>query len=213
MSSTTGGCRGARCSPRRGSQLVRRAIDAGVRRQAKRDAGVVPPVPPHFDVRTPEYVVFDDVQRKPWECVRGMDQSFGYNACSRPEHFLGHDELLWMLTDIVAKGGNLLLNVGPRGVDAQIPDEQLTRLDWLGRVGQARTPTRSRATRPWVAPGTTTADGHPVRYTARDDTVYAFVRDATGSDHARRRVRHADDGGHDRRRERRCRGRTRRRAS
>ena len=162
------------------SQLGRRAIDAGVRHQAKRDAGVVPPVPPHSDVRTPEYVVFDDVQRKPWECVRGMDQSFGYNACSRPEHFLAHDDLLWMLTDIVSKGGNLLLNVGPRGVDARIPDEQLTRLEWLAEWVTPHAAAIA-ATRPWVTPGTTTPDGQPVRYTARDETVYAFVQDATGS--------------------------------
>jgi len=66
-----------------------------------------------------------------------MDQSFGYNAQSRPEHFLGHDELLWMLTDIVAKGGNLLLNVGPRG-DAQLPDAQVTRLEWLAEWSRPR---------------------------------------------------------------------------
>ena len=64
---------------------VQRVIDAGARRQAQRDAGIVPPKPPHFDVRTPEYAVFPDVQRTPWECVRGMDHSFGYNAQSRPE--------------------------------------------------------------------------------------------------------------------------------
>jgi len=160
--------------------VARRAIEAGFQRLARRDAGIVPPMPPHFDVRTPEYVTFPDVQRTPWECVRGMDQSFGYNACSRPEHFLGHDELLWMLTDIVAKGGNLLLNVGPRGVDAQIPDEQLTRLGWLGEwVGLNRK--AISGTRPWVRPGTTTAEGAPVRYTARDDAVYALVRDVAGS--------------------------------
>jgi alpha-L-fucosidase len=162
-----------------GSQLARRAIDAAVQRQARRDAGVIPPKPPHFDVRTPEYVLFDDVQRTPWECVRGMDQSFGYNRNSRPEHFLAHDELLWMVTDITAKGGNLLLNVGPRGVDAQIPDEQLTRLGWLADwfVPHADA---IRATRPWVRPGTTTVEGAQVRYTARDDLVYAFLADATG---------------------------------
>jgi alpha-L-fucosidase len=154
------------------SELVRRAIDAGVRKQAQRDAGVIPPRPPHSDVRTPEYVVFDDVQRKPWECVRGMDQSFGYNAQSRPEHFLGREELLWMLTDIASKGGNLLLNVGPRGVDAQIPDEQLTRLQWLGDWVRPNAGAIA-ATRPWVTPGANT-----VRYTARDETVYAFVQDA-----------------------------------
>jgi alpha-L-fucosidase len=161
------------------SALVRRAIDKAFQQQAKRDTGVVPPVPPFSDVRTPEYVVFDDVQRKPWECVRGMDQSFGYNRASRPEHFLAHDELLWMLTDIVAKGGNLLLNVGPRGVDAQIPDEQVTRLEWLGGWVVPHTDAIV-GTRPWVTPGTTTSDGRPLRYTARDRTVYAFVQGAAG---------------------------------
>jgi alpha-L-fucosidase len=156
------------------SPTVRRVIDAAMRRQAERDAGVIPPKPPHYDVRTPEYVVFDDVQRTAWECVRGMDQSFGYNAQSRPEHFLGRDELLWMLIDIVAKGGNLLLNVGPRGVDAQIPDEQLTRLDWLAGWMSPNIDAVV-ATRPWVRPGTRTPDGRPLRYTARDETVFAFV--------------------------------------
>jgi alpha-L-fucosidase len=161
------------------TRAVRNVIDAAVQRQAKRDAGVIPPMPPHFDVRTPEYVVFDDVQRRPWECVRGMDQSFGYNSCSRPEHFLEHGELLWMLTDITAKGGNLLLNVGPRGVDAQIPQEQRTRLEWLGQWVKPNADALM-ATRPWVTPGTTTSEGQPVRYTARDDTVFAFVGEATG---------------------------------
>ena len=161
------------------SRLGRRAIDAAVQRQARRDRGIVPPAPPHSDVRTPEYVTFDDVQRKPWECVRGMDHSFGYNRCSRPEHFIARDELLWMLTDIAAKGGNLLLNVGPRGVDAQIPDEQIARLDWLGEWVRPHADA-IMGTRPWVTPGTTTHEGQPVRYTARDDTVYAVAPNAAG---------------------------------
>ena len=160
--------------------IAQRAIDAGARLQAKRDAGIVPPKPPHFDVRTPEYAVFPDVQRTPWECVRGMDQSFGYNAFSRDEDFIAHDELLWMLSDVVAKGGNLLLNVGPRGVDAQIPDKQIARLEWLAQwVGPHRE--AIMGTRPWVTPGTTTAEGAALRYTAREDTVYAFVRDGAGT--------------------------------
>jgi alpha-L-fucosidase len=154
---------------------VRRAIDAGVRRQARRDAGVVPPKPPHFDVRTPEYAVFPDVQRTPWECVRGMDLSFGYNAQSRPEHFIDPDDLIWSFVDIVAKGGNLLLNVGPRGVDARVPDEQLTRLDALGAFVD-RHASALYATRPWITAGRETDEGTPVRYTARDECVYAFVR-------------------------------------
>ena len=143
--------------------------------------------------------MFDDVQRKPWECVRGMDQSFGYNAQSRPEHFLARDELLWMLTDIVAKGGNLLLNVGPRGVDAEIPDEQLTRLEWLAEWVVPHADAIA-ATRPWV-PRHDDRPTAPVRYTARDETVYAFVHDPSRRDAPRRR-RDADDRGHDCRRRR-----------
>ena len=162
-----------------GWEPARRLIDAGARRTAERDGGLVPPIPPHFDVRTPEYVSFADVQRTPWECVRGIDRSFGYNANSRAEHFLTQRDLLWQLVDIVAKGGNLLLNVGPRGIDAQIPDEQLTRLDWLGDwMGRCRDAVA--ATRPWVTPGTTSG-GSAVRYTTRDGTVFAFIQDAAGT--------------------------------
>ena len=35
------------------------------------------------------------------------------------------------------------------------------------------------ATRPWVTPGTSTAAGYPLRYTARGESVYAFVQGAT----------------------------------
>ena len=103
-----------------------------------------------------------------------MDQSFGYNAQSAPEDFLSRHDLLWTVTDIAAKGGNLLLNVGPRGVDAQIPDEQQERLGWLAGF----VPPNQGAlvgTRPWSVPGSATAEGDPVRYTARGPHVYAFV--------------------------------------
>jgi len=157
------------------SALVRRVVDAGLARVTAPDGGIVPPKPPHFDVRTPEYVVFDEVQRTPWECVRGMDHSFGYNAASGPDDFVGRADLLWLLADIAAKGGNLLLNVGPRGMDGTVPDEQVDRLDWLGSwvVPNQRALV---GTRPWVRPGTTAVTGQPVRYTARGDTVFAMVQ-------------------------------------
>jgi alpha-L-fucosidase len=158
----------------------RRLIDVAIRRQTKACGGLVPPKPPHFDYRTPEYMTFDQIQEIPWECVRGMDQSFGYNAESAPADFLSRNDLLWTVTDIAAKGGNLLLNVGPRGVDAQIPDDQLERLGWLaGFVAPNR-----RAlvgTRPWSSAGSESAEGDPVRYTARQFQVFAFVRSASSS--------------------------------
>jgi alpha-L-fucosidase len=78
---------------------------------------------------------------------------------------------------VVAAGGNLLLNVGPRGVDAQIPDEQQARLDWLGEwvVPHQRA---IAGTRPWVRTGAAADAGTPIRYTARDDTLFAFLAEA-----------------------------------
>ena len=38
-----------------------------------------------------------------------------------------------VVRDTAADGGNLLLNVGPRGEDAAIPEEQLQRLEWLAQ--------------------------------------------------------------------------------
>jgi alpha-L-fucosidase len=159
---------------------VRRLIDTGSRRAAKRDGGLIPPKPPHFDVRTPEYVSYPEAQRTPFESVRGMDRSFGYNASSREADFITRDELLWLLVDVVAKGGNLLLNVGPRGEDAQIPDEQITRLGWLADWAVPHQKAIV-ATRPWVTSGETTVERVPVRYTTRDDQVFAFFRGASDS--------------------------------
>jgi alpha-L-fucosidase len=109
--------------------------------------------------------------------VRGIDKSFGYNAESQEKDRVSERELLWMLADIVSKNGNLLLNVGPRGVDAQIPPEQAARLEWLGSfVGPHEL--ALRGTRPWVTPAGRDTGGVEVRYTARDRFVYAIVRAA-----------------------------------
>jgi alpha-L-fucosidase len=153
-------------------------IDRVAARGARASTGIVPPRPPFFDVRTPEYTVFHSPQRHAWECVRGIDHSFGHNRASSEEHFLPADELLWSLADIASKGGNLLLNVGPRGEDATIAPAQLLRLDWLAEF----TATNGMAlygTRPWVhCEGS--SPGAEVRYTARDRDVFAFVRPSPG---------------------------------
>jgi alpha-L-fucosidase len=144
------------------------------RQVRKSDHDFTPPPPPHYDTRTPEYAVLPDTKPYAWESVRGMDKSFGYNRNSRPEDFLGHDELIHSLVDIVSKNGNLLLNVGPRGEDAQIPDVQLERLRWLGeflgRCGEAL-----HGTRPWDRPEGETTVGIPLRFTARDDALYVIA--------------------------------------
>jgi alpha-L-fucosidase len=85
-----------------------------------------------------EYEVHPRAQRRKWECVRGMDKSFGYNRASTDEDFLPRADLLACLDDVVAKNGNLLINVGPRGADGTIPEPQMARLRWLGEHRRAR---------------------------------------------------------------------------
>ena len=161
------------------NDLVSRGADAINARATRSKGGLIPPKPPFFDVQTPEYVVFDDVRRTPWECVRGMDQSFGYNRMSGPEQFLTDDELLDMAADITSKGGNLLLNVGPRGEDAAIPDEQRARLDTLARWAGHGPGSAMSGSRPWVRPSGegVVGDGSrvPLRYWAADRHVDVAV--------------------------------------
>jgi alpha-L-fucosidase len=161
---------------------ARRALDWATARAATRQGGLIPPNSPVGDVRTPEYLSFDEIRREPWECVRGMDRSFGFNRASAPEHFVDRGELLAMAVDIASKGGNLLLNVGPRGEDAQIPDEQLERLGWLGELTSSAGDALY-TTRPWVRAAATTVEGDPVRFTARGEDVFAHVL-ADGVRHA-----------------------------
>ena len=137
-------------------------------------AKFAPPKPPHYDARTPEYAVFEEAPADKWECVRGMDKSFGFNRASLPEDFLSRESLIHSLVDIASKNGNLLLNVGPRGEDAQIPAPQLERLAWLasftGRNGEALF-----GTRPWQRAEGRTAEGIPLRFTQKAGTLYALL--------------------------------------
>jgi alpha-L-fucosidase len=157
------------------SKLVRRLVNDAAAKAAAKDRGLVPPKPSFFDVRTPEYTTYDKIQTTPWECVRGMDHSFGYNRMSGPDDFITREDLLWSLSDIVAKGGNLLLNVGPRGEDAQIPEPQGERLAWLSSFTDAAGEALF-GTRPWRTAEGSTAEGAELRYTASGDTVHALVR-------------------------------------
>ena len=127
----------------------------------------------HCDFHTPEYTTEASGPRK-WEVCRGIGRSFGYNRMENESTFPTVDDNIWMLCDIVARGGNLLLNVGP-GADGQIPMAQVLRLTamgwWLRINGDAVFGTR---------PGGTgsTGDGRDVVFTHRDTTTYAIVRGA-----------------------------------
>ncbi len=128
----------------------------------------------HADFSTPEYSTKADDVRK-WEVCRGIGRSFGYNRMETEATMPTVDDLVWMLVDIVARGGNLLLNVGPTA-DGVIPLAQAVRLTGLGwwlRVNGAAI----YGTRPWVRHSGTTADGHDVRFTqGAAGQVYAIVQ-------------------------------------
>jgi alpha-L-fucosidase len=165
---------------------VSRLIDFFMKRTTRKAAergeekGVVPPKPAHCDFRTPEYTSFPEITPGKWEATRGMSPSFGYNRNHTEADYEDPDELLRSFIDTVSKNGNLLLNVGPRGDDAAIPEPQVRRLErlgeWLGANGEA-----IRGTRPWKQAEGATADGTPVRYTTANGNLYAILMDTPPS--------------------------------
>ena len=129
--------------------------------------------PPHYDFLTPEYTQSKEISEEKWETCRGIGNSFGYNKFETENDYLSVDELIYMFVDIVSKNGNLLLNVGPM-VDGTIPSLQLERLiglgKWLEVNGEA-----IFETRPWfIAEGKTMSD-LDLRYTQKEDTLYAIL--------------------------------------
>ena len=156
---------------------VKAALNFAARRMARRPGFTfAPPRPPHCDFRTPEYASFAEIRRKKWEATRGIGHSFGHNRNEPEENFIDPAALVRLFVDIVAKNGNLLLNVGPTAEGA-IPEIQASRLRalgaWLRTSGEA-----IHGTRPWTRAEGETREGPALRFTARGDTLYAIALDA-----------------------------------
>ena len=77
---------------------------------------------------------------KGWEECRGIGKSFGYNKNETIDDYNTSEELIRLLVDIVSRGGNLLLNIGPKA-DGTIPKVMVDRLldigAWLRINGEA----------------------------------------------------------------------------
>jgi len=69
---------------------------------------------------------------KPWEECRGIGASFGFNRNESIEDYTTRQQAVHLLIDIVSRGGNLLLNVGPTA-DGRIPVIMQDRLLAIGR--------------------------------------------------------------------------------
>ena len=150
------------------------------------------PAENHYDIRTPEYASFPDIQDKKFESTRGVGHSFGANRNERPEDIVTATELVRSFADIVAKNGNLLIGIGP-DEHGRFPEEQLAPLrglgGWLRVNGQA-----VYRTRPWQIAEATTTSGAAVRFTEGDGSVYAIMLDTPEREFALRGVDAAEVG-------------------
>jgi len=120
----------------------------------------------HGDYFSSEYQDAEGVGADhPWEESRGMGRSYGYNRAENLNHYRTSKDLVHELIDVVARGGNLLLNVGPTA-DGRIPVIMQQRLrdigSWMRVNGEA-----IYGTRPWRGTGVRAREGTAPRQVGR----------------------------------------------
>jgi alpha-L-fucosidase len=94
----------------------------------------------HGGYWTTEYAAGMQDDSHAWEESRGMAYSYGYNRAEHVDDYRTGRELILVLIDLVSRGGNLLLDIGP-AADGTIPPLMEQRLleigDWLKVNGEA----------------------------------------------------------------------------
>ncbi len=143
--------------------------------------GCKPPIPvppPNADyISSGDNEIADRNLGFEWENPASMNTSFGFNA--NDHNWVDAGEIIRRLVDIVSKGGNYLLNVGPTA-EGHIPQPCIDHLTavgkWMETHGEA-----IYGTMPWrvFRDGGDHAD---IRYTAKGDSLYAIVLDLKGTD-------------------------------
>lgn len=81
------------------------------------------------DFGTPEQEILDTKTELDWESCMTMNDHWGYNK--NDDNWKTTNQLIWNLVDVVAKGGNYLLNVGPTP-EGVFPDVSIDRLREIG---------------------------------------------------------------------------------
>ncbi|MGH7949453.1 MAG: alpha-L-fucosidase [Candidatus Binataceae bacterium] len=124
-------------------------------------------LPGFGDYQTPEQAVPPRAPERTWETCMTMNESWGWNPADARCKSAG--ALVRTLAEVAGKGGNLLLNISPRG-DGSLPPEQIERLEaiaaWMER-GAAESIVGTRAgLEPWQFYGPSTRRG---------DRVYAHL--------------------------------------
>ena len=98
---------------------------------------------PYENYQTPEQRVPDRQLDHPWESCMTLGNAWGYVANDKPKSV---NKVVHTLIEVVAKGGSLLLGVGPKA-DGTLPEEVTERLQeigkWMDRNGAAIYNTRT----------------------------------------------------------------------
>jgi alpha-L-fucosidase len=130
------------------------------------------------DYYTPEAVVpgSKSISTKPWFCIYPLGSAFSYEP--DPAKYKGTKWIVDTLIDTVAKGGGLMVGVGPN-VDGEFHPEAVRQMKdsgkWLTVNGEAIYSTRSRD-------GLLYAEGDHIRFTRTKDNrwLYAIVTEWPG---------------------------------
>ncbi len=114
------------------------------------------------DFDTPEQFVPPQPPARPWETCMTMNESWAYNPDDTK--WKSPRRIIHTLCEVAARGGNLLLNVGPTGEGA-LPGEIGERLDaietWMARNGESIVGTQP-GLEPWQWYGPSTRRGSRV---------------------------------------------------
>jgi len=126
----------------------------------------------HGDYYSSEYKDTDAIGTDhPWEESRGVGGSYGFNRAENLDDYQTSKELIVELIDIVSRGGNLLLNVGPTS-DGRIPvimQQRLTDIgDWLMVNGDAIYGTYERKNHK------ETVENIDVYFTEKENSIFAI---------------------------------------
>lgn len=122
----------------------------------------------HGGYHTTEYSIGTDEYQQPWEEHRALGLSVGYNRNESLDNYATSQALILTLLDVVSRGGNLLINIGPDG-DGNIPLIQQERLSQLGswlKINEEAI----YGTRPWKKPVQWTAGFKP-----EDDDLSQYI--------------------------------------
>ena len=119
-------------------------------------------LPGEGDFDTPEQALPSSTPGRAWETCMTMNRSWGW--CPDDTDYKGARELTHALCEVAGRGGNLLLNVGPRA-DGSLPEEQVIRLEriarWTTANGEAIHGTQP-GLEPWQFYGPTTGAGERI---------------------------------------------------